>query len=398
MAPSIWRFSSLLLFLTSIGLGSVSGQCIVINEIMVDGASCDGSCNPNVAEWVELYNPCSTTVNLDCWAMTDGDFALTFPPGTSIPPNSYLTIGGAANEATAPDLNWGTCGCVNYYGTGGLGTFTNGGEQIALFDATGAWVDGLFWSGGQGLPAVGNSAPPMGSCTGQSVTLPASSDPNWESHSTDGGNDCTLARVFDGSGSWEVRCTTGKSFGASNGTVLPAVFAKELEAIAQDQDVALSWSTAEEIDFNRFEVERKLIEASSFKRITLLPGLGQTGGNDYHFTDQGLALGRYLYRLKLVDLDGGITYSNVATAAIGDAFKTAPSLYPNPSEGQFSIDLQDFETVQFQLVDLTGKMVWQDDLAGKTVQQLTLDHLPKGLYYYLIADGNLQFTGKLMLQ
>jgi|GEM_PF-2870140 len=393
-----WRVLPLLVLLNCIGLSSLFSQSVVINEVMVDGGTCDGSCNPNVAEWIELYNSGSTVIDLGCWAMTDGDFAITFPAGTSIPPSGYLTIGGAANEASAPDLNWGTCGCANYYGTGGLGTLTNGGEQIALFDDTGAWVDGIFWSGGQGLPSLGNSAPPMGGCAGQSLDLPASSDSNWESHPTDGGNDCTLARVFDGGSSWEVRCTTAKSFGASNGTVLPAIFAKELTAESNGLDVELSWSTLSEIDFNRFEVERKLMDEASFVTLANLPGLGLDEGQDYSFVDLGLMPGRYVYRLKMVDMDGGLSYSKVETANVGDAYQLPPSLYPNPSQGSVFIDLTDFDQVDFRLFDLAGKPVFQEVLSGRTVQSLPLEDLPTGLYFYQVKVEAKQFSGKLILR
>ena len=112
-------------------------QCIVINEIMVDGGTCDGSCNPNTSEWVELYNTCPYDVDISCYIICDGDWTYVIPEGTTLTANSHITIGGATNESTSPDLDWST---ANYSGTGGIGTFTNSAEQLALFDNTGTMI------------------------------------------------------------------------------------------------------------------------------------------------------------------------------------------------------------------------------------------------------------------
>ena len=59
---------------------SSMGQCVVINEVMVNAAgACDGSCTPNTGEWIELYNNCPFTWNIECYILTDGDFSITLP-------------------------------------------------------------------------------------------------------------------------------------------------------------------------------------------------------------------------------------------------------------------------------------------------------------------------------
>ena len=197
----------------------VSAQCIVINEVLVNGPGlCDGSCTPNTEEWVELYNTCGGPVDISCFVMSDGDWSLTFPPGTIIPANGYFTIGGASHLAPAetPDLNWGTCGCVS--AVMNIGIFTNGGEQIAIFDDLGTFVDGLLWNGGQALPDPSTPAPAVGSCPATDVVLPASTDPVWEEVTFMGSglNGCTHAREFDGSPVWVDRCNDSITFGNSN--------------------------------------------------------------------------------------------------------------------------------------------------------------------------------------
>lgn len=192
-------------------------QCVVINEVLIDGGACDGSCNPNTAEWIELYNTCGSDADVSCFIICDGDWTYVIPDGTTILSGGFLTIGGATNEASSADLDWAG---ANYTGTGGIGTLTNGGEQVALFDNTGSMIDGVIWGGGQGLPDGGNSVTASGPCTVTSVDLPNSSNSAWEVLPSDD-NDCSIARETDGSSTWVRRCRSDgdMSFGTSNGSL-----------------------------------------------------------------------------------------------------------------------------------------------------------------------------------
>jgi hypothetical protein len=209
-------------------------QCIVINEILVDGATCDGSCNPNTSEWVELYNTCGSDVDVSCYILCDGDWTYVIPEGTTISAYGFLTIGGATNESTNPDLYWDG---ANYSGTGGIGTFTNSAEQLALFDESGSMIDGVVWGGGQGLQDNSNPVTSSGSCTVTNVSLPKSNNSAWETLPTDG-NDCALARDTDGSSTWVRRCRSDGdiSFGTTNGGSVPLTLSPPKITIQTTQD------------------------------------------------------------------------------------------------------------------------------------------------------------------
>ena len=81
------KFYSILAALLLSTLTSI-GQCVVINEVMVNAAgACDGSCTPNTGEWIELYNTGPFAWNIECYILSDGDFSVTMPAGTTIPGN-----------------------------------------------------------------------------------------------------------------------------------------------------------------------------------------------------------------------------------------------------------------------------------------------------------------------
>lgn len=192
-----------------------SGQCIVINEILINGASSfDGQGAPNTEEWVELYNTCSTPVDISCWALADGDFVVRFPQGTIMPGNSHFVI-GSANSIVPIDLNVATCGCGSPNSQ--LIIFTNGNEQLALINSAGVIEDAVIWGGGQSLPFTVNNSnagcpainTQVSAATAQFEPLPLVTGSS--------GEGCTYARTCDGSNTWEMRCGSAITAGDTNG-------------------------------------------------------------------------------------------------------------------------------------------------------------------------------------
>ena len=151
----------------------VNAQCVIINEVLVNAAgNCDGNCVPNTAEWVELHNTCSSTVNMGCYVLTDGDFSVTFPAGTIIEPNGYLVV-GSDNSGVAVDVNLSTCNCTSGP-DGEIGIFTNGNEQIALTNASGQLIDGIYWGTGQFTQTPSFTTDALFGCSAQTILLSAS--------------------------------------------------------------------------------------------------------------------------------------------------------------------------------------------------------------------------------
>ena len=152
-----------------------SAQCLVINEIMINAAGdCDGSCAPETAEWIEIYNTCPSPVNASCFVLTDGDFAVTFPSGTIIGANSYLVI-GSPNSGVNVDLDISSCNC-----TSGpeieVGILTNGNEQLALVAGNGAWQDAVYWGNGQFAQTPQIATDFLSGCLPQTISLQANSN------------------------------------------------------------------------------------------------------------------------------------------------------------------------------------------------------------------------------
>ena len=72
---------------------------IVINEIMYDSPSDHGT-----AEYIELYNRGTDTINLTGWRISDG-VRFDFPDNTTIGPGGYLVIAADQECLTAAHGN-----------------------------------------------------------------------------------------------------------------------------------------------------------------------------------------------------------------------------------------------------------------------------------------------------
>ncbi len=99
---------------------------IVINEINYN--SNNSGFDPG--DWIELYNPNATAVDISGWTFYDNNDGFTLPAGTSIAPNDFLVLAEdlAIFGSSFPHLN-------NDQYIGNLGfTLSGSGERISLFD------------------------------------------------------------------------------------------------------------------------------------------------------------------------------------------------------------------------------------------------------------------------
>ncbi len=178
------------------------------------------------------------------------------------------------------------------------------------------------------------------------------------------------------------------------------------EAKAVGADGQLSWATAQEHDNAGFGVERSF-DGSRFARLAFVAGAGtSTQARDYAFADAGVGRhpGPVYYRLQQTDRDGAVSYSPVRTIVFPPAPAPAPaysvSLYPNPVETHTTLDLTALPagTYQVAVVDMAGRRVLAQDLAGGQAHALPVDGLPSGVYVVLVRGGGLKFTQRMIKQ
>lgn len=159
------------------------------------------------------------------------------------------------------------------------------------------------------------------------------------------------------------------------------------DALAVRQEAVLSWATASELHNDHFTVERSTT-GDKFLPVGTVRGQGTSvRATEYSFIDADagrLAAKSVYYRLQQVDLNGNTSYSPIRTVQFAAAKATA-ALYPNPSQGQITLDLTSLATGTYtvQVLDLAGRIVRTQQLSA-VAAPLDLSGLPQGAYVVLV--------------
>ena len=125
-----------LLFLLATGVTPASAQGVVINEILASNeATFSDPDFSGFGDWIELYNASEETVDLSGAFLTDHLDEPTqwrIPDGTTLAPGAFLLVWADDEDTAAAALH------TNF-------KLSGGGEEVGLFDASGAVIDTLTY-------------------------------------------------------------------------------------------------------------------------------------------------------------------------------------------------------------------------------------------------------------
>lgn len=114
----------------------------------------------------------------------------------------------------------------------------------------------------------------------------------------------------------------------------------------------LTWLTADEKDFDRFEIEHSAQPKAGFTKIGEVKG----GGSRYTYLHAGKHNGASYYRLKMIDTDGTFDYSRIVTVTSRNG-QELDKVFPNPSNGR-SIRIATYGSIESPKVyDATGREI-----------------------------------------
>ncbi|OAQ41814.1 hypothetical protein A5893_01470 [Pedobacter psychrophilus] len=158
--------------------------------------------------------------------------------------------------------------------------------------------------------------------------------------------------------------TSFSQFGIGEGFgTLPVKLVKFL-ASADAKTARLYWETASELNNDKFEIERSS-NGTDFIKIGELKGNGTSQKlNTYSFKDFSPINGVNYYRLKQVDFNGAIEYSDIKFVSF-DIKETTFSVYPNPVSDfiNFSESVKSVE-----MYNLQGAKVFQQNTTTSSIK------------------------------
>ncbi len=241
-------------------------------------------------------------------------------------------------------------------------------------------------------------------CTGKFWSLEPAPGINWLNKPLGDFNPSNNFRSFgedDRKELYVAGTLTGIIYRLVDPTALPIdLISFEAENI-DNKEVALKWLTATEINSDYFDIQRSL-DGVSFADIGKVSAAGNsTVEQAYDFTDEDPAFGEIYYRLRQVDFDGSVTYSEVVQVKLDRNYVT-PNIFPNPvrSEQSLVIDFGDIPNspVQINIVDMSGRQVYYREFAaGQNRFDIPVNGLSKGMYIINGQFDEYHFFKKLIV-
>ena len=154
----------------------------------------------------------------------------------------------------------------------------------------------------------------------------------------------------------------------------------------------LNWSISDAPGLDRFEIER-----STDQRYFTTAGMVKhiNGIDRYNFIDSLLVIeSTSFYRLKMIDADGGYSYTRIVSVKGTQTNKMVIS--PNPAKGDILIDGL-MGVGNLTITSTNGLQVARISVRGPYLKT-NISHLPKGMYLLTYSAKDVVTTGKLIVQ
>jgi hypothetical protein len=359
------------------GLGGISLSAVIAsNRIFMGGGGGSGHANNSVG-----------TVG------GSGGGIILLKTGTLTTMGTCAGISITANGTSA--VNSGNDGAG---GGGAAGTII---MQVNSYSVNSTCTVNITSSGGNGGSAVTGATHSGGGGGGQGAIIFSSAQPTVNINATTtsgiGGLSCTgcpsSVNATSGGGANNVGIISNTT------TPLPIELLK-FTAHEINENVYLNWSTLNEKNTNYFMVE-KSADTKNWENVAQVTAAGNSSLKlNYEAIDERPYKGISYYRLKTVDRDVTIHYSNILV--FDKLNKESFSIYPNPSSGNFNLKIKSvsgFEPLSIIVFDALGKVVFESSIEiEKDKYDYTLNTLlSEGFYTVKISNNSETYNTKILV-
>ena len=217
----------------------------------------------------------------------------------------------------------------------------------------------------------------------------ATTTPGWQScpgsssfanTGTSGANDNVL-KTF----SWSGLKTFSDFSGAGNGSPLPVELLSFDAVPVNNAEVLVTWTTASEINNDKFIVERSL-DAVNFEIVGTVDGaINSNVMRNYSLTDAKPYNGVSYYRLRQVDFNGDQETFTPKEVYLTGAIGSSINVFPNPAAetATLSINAQYKGKAVLNIFDIAGRNIINQQInitEGSNLIKLEVDGLADGKY------------------
>jgi hypothetical protein len=156
------------------------------------------------------------------------------------------------------------------------------------------------------------------------------------------------------------------------------------DATKEASSVNLTWSTTEETNSERFDVQRSA-NGKDWETFQTVAAKGESKVQlDYAAVDNDPFEGDNFYRLHMIDKDGTSAYSRIRTLKFEGV---GTYIYPNPVSDELTIDAADWSKVsKVRIIGSNGKEVYKS--IGKPSPKVDVKNMQSGIYLVQLTTTN----------
>lgn len=339
-----------------------AGGTLIIDGDFVNGKNGTINLNGDVTVTGSFSNLGNGSIGADGSVSIEGDFNNT---GN----NGDIAIGGGFNVG---------------------GTLTNDGGDITVEDGAVLKAETLVLDGNGGVDVQSGGTfatdNPIGGGGSGTVT----------SDGTNGDTDCT-------NGCCGTQCTNdGTQLNDGGNETLPVDLLYFI-VDATSTGIDISWSTATELNNDKFLVERSY-DGINFDVVTTIDGSGTTNEKkEYDYNDRPAAEGAIYYRLTQVDYDGQFEQFEIVRVIYDPIEIPNKRVYPNPIKSNEVLYIDDFvgfiHSVNITLVDLSGKQKKLSSISTSRGRiEVEMPQVKKGTYFLKAEINGTELTRRIVVK
>jgi hypothetical protein len=185
---------------------------------------------------------------------------------------------------------------------------------------------------------------------------------------------------------------------ASVGTANPLpVELIAFDAICEDGNVNMHWSTASEHNNAFFTIERSM-DAVNWENMLSTVGAGNsTQLLQYNWMDEDPIRAPRYYQLKQTDFDGAFTYSEMVYVKDCSIADNSLTILPNPASEYVQLYLSNGKIKSFQVMDSRGQLVAEQSFKEQTsFYDLEISSFQPGVYLVYVSTDSGSFIEKFV--
>jgi hypothetical protein len=173
----------------------------------------------------------------------------------------------------------------------------------------------------------------------------------------------------------------------------------------ENNDAVLRWTTVTETKNDHFEIERSA-DGVNFTKMGIVTGSGTTAlTKNYSYPDALVNVSSRIlyYRLRIVDVDGKSTYSQIVALRLDGAVAISGlTVFPNPFTNNIKLQIHSTkeEASLIRLVNMAGQQVIKRDITLQPGDNIIvvkdLETVAPGIYLMEIRTGSDVITQKIV--